>query len=38
MAHGTVKLARVPVYGRVSGMSMTPNLYRGFRFLAEIIN
>ena len=35
---GTVRFARVRVCGRVSGMSTTPNPYRGFRFPAEIIN
>ena len=35
---GTVKLATVGVYGRISGMSTTSNLYRGFRYPAEIIN
>jgi hypothetical protein len=35
---GIVKLAKVRAYGRVSGMSTTSNLYRGFRYPAEIIN
>ena len=35
---GTVKLATVGVYGRISDMSTTSNPYRSFRFLPEIIN
>ncbi len=35
---GTVRLARAPVYGSVTGMSTMFNPYRGFRFPAEVIN
>src|SRR6188472_416909 len=35
---GTVKLATVGVYGRISDMSTTSNPYRSFRFPPEIIN
>jgi putative transposase len=38
IAAGTVKLATVGVYGRISGMSTPSNPYRGYRFPAEIIN
>ena len=31
-------MASVRVCGRISGISTTPNPYRGFRFPAEIIN